>query len=1382
MGQAGLPLPPEFAAAQAAASESTTGTDWNKAVEALGQLARILERSEAEYSSSLRTRVMALASWAGEPSGSLPALDGQLRAALASLAEGDVATAGKKANALIEETLPKVVARRTAAREAGRSILTAARELGVSSESLESALRADAEALPVDWQASVEAVESTGAQVGETLRTRVAATLDSLRATLESVREYGVDPTEALTQIGELAGSVPTVPPQEVPAVLGKARAITEEPVVGIVAGLLDAVRPKLVEARRMGRDASDVFATMNRAREALRLKIYSEALAASQEAVDRVSSLTGDLETAKDEADSLAELLDRLGKSDFPIQRFVDAQNRIQDLLGRVELEPARSLLAETLRTLGSEAAQYFTERWTIVEGILPTARERNFLPEGIEGDLAKVKRELDEGQIADAGEGLSAIEVKLRTAAEPIVSHRVEELEQGFEDIPDEQLVAPVRRLLADADVNLRVKGDLAASLESLKRAEKEFTSVFAAHASALVEILEEERRTLESMGGAGDEIQRQIDEVQQIFNMGDFVKASRASQEIRTRAHQQQLLRSEDALSHAKLALVELGKMGVEAPALKVALDQAGESARGQRYAESYAKAAATQEAAVRMKTTAQALLDGLGQANQLYAELKQAGVAAEAHREKIRLAQVAYQALDFDGAKETLEVLMALMRSEKANAETRRLLSESDLLREDGHRLSLATEAPEKVVQEARAALDDGRSAEALQKARSVHAELVQLIKPVLTENLRTVEQDLEIARAAGLEIAPVVETVGEARRRLGSPVPLGVAELLESGRSRLIETRGFHEHAERALKRAGEALGQAELVHVNVPDGRTRFAELEGALKRREYARSVELASTLEREMIQLTYQQVSKTLAGFQAVLVRARQDGGDTSVAENLLMQARQALEEGRPLDGLQLAARSEAELERVELQIRIAQASLKTMQHKLAEAVKEGITAKVAHQKITEAEGAYRDHLYPIVLELAIDASDSLSFTRDSFRRSKESLDSADRQVKEAMELGADAVEVVPILEGARAAEQAGDYPEATRKGREAAEVARWAIERLYTGALSELRVQSEAVAQAGIDAASIGLAPTLQAAEVALQSREWRNASELLQKGRDAARQALDARLDARLAELDALYRALGDVAPAELAFREGARTRVNAERARGGIPQALSILAEEEGRTREVRRRDLQAQVAAFKERLWVGEKLGLDTTPVMELFSEAQLHLQSGQLDRVAPLLADAEGKLRSMVSPRLEDRIRETQTELVFAQDGLHVALNDVMERFQGIAELAPRSPVEAAQQVLQAGEELNRRKALHRELMNLHYLIDAALGRAAERHLETAEARKLLDESIRLRATDYPAALDKAREALRTLQGLLERSDGGSSGTFWPFRRPPGT
>ncbi len=1349
-------------------------------LEALLRLQEALRTTEEAYLGRVRARAEALADWAGEPRESRAALETRLTEALRPLLDGQPKEALERADAALRAEVPLARARHDRATEVGRGIVPVAKELGSPTEALEAALAADATASPLDWPDTVARLERANAEAGDALRERVTATLAALHTTLDSLRDFGVDPTEALTDLEEVSAQVPGAATPDIPRLLAAARGATEDPVVAVVASLLDGVRPRLVEARRLGRDASEVFAAMNRAREALRLRIYSEALAASQEAMDRVGQLTGDLDSAREEADSLARLLERLGAARFPTGPHLDRLARARDRLDRLDLQGASAALKEAVQILGEEAARHFSRKLEEVGRVLPIASERGFLPADGDREFDRVRALLDEGVIADAGEQLAALEVRLRAAAGPFIARRVEELEKGFADIPDEALVQPVRRLLADADVNLRIKEDLTASLESLKRAEREFSAIFAAHASSLVEMLEDERRTLEAMGGTGDEIQRQIDEVQQIFNMGDFVKASRASQEIRARVHQQQLVRTEDEISHAKLALVELAKMGVEAGALRTGLEQAQGAAAAQHYSDAYRSAYETQSAAARLKTQAQSILDGLAEANDLWQNLKGEGGAADAYREKIRLTKVAYQALDFEGAKETLEVLLALLKSEQANAETRRLLGECDLLREDAQRLSVPTEEIAGKIAVARTALEEGRSAEALGKARTTHGEVNALVRPVLSENLRALERDYEVAQAAGLDVATVLELLGESRRRLALPVPTGVAELLESARSRLIETRGFLEHAERAVKRAREAVSEAELVRApGIEALRERRGEVEAALKKRAYARTVELAGTLERETLQVVYQQVSKTLAAFQGVVARTRQEGGVTALAENLLMQSRTALEEGRALEALQLVASSESELELAQLQVRIAQGSLAAMEKKIAEAHHDGIHAKVAEEEFAKARGAFVEHHYADVLELSIDASDALALSQDNHRRSREALETADRQVKEALEVGADVAAVVGRLESARAAHQAGEYAEATRHAREAAEAARWGVDRLYTGVLAETRSLLETAREAGATQGLSEAEESVATAEAALRARDWRRATALLTEARGRCVVALDARVRSRTVELESLYVLTAEPSPTEVAFRDQALTRVKDEAARGAYAGAFATLRDEESRAREGLRAELQSRVAALKDKLWIGEKLGLDTTPVMELFSEAQLAVEAGKVEPVRSLVDRGQETLVHLIGGRLEEKLREVQTELVFAQDGLHVALDDVAGRLAKVGPLAKEGRVlDAAEIVLAGGEELNRRKALHRELLNLHYLIDAALGRAAERHLDTTEARKLLDESLRARATDYAVALDRARAALKLLQGQLKGAE--PPAPFWPFKRTP--
>jgi hypothetical protein len=120
--------------------------------------------------------------------------------------------------------------------------------------------------------------------------------------------------------------------------------------------------------------------------------------------------------------------------------------------------------------------------------------------------------------------------------------------------------------------------------------------------------------------------------------------------------------------------------------------------------------------------------------------------------------------------------------------------------------------------------------------------------------------------------------------------------------------------------------------------------------------------------------------------------------------------------------------------------------------------------------------------------------------------------------------------------------------------------------------------------------------------------------------------------------------------------------------------------------------------------------------------------------------------------------------LAEVDSELSFAREGLHVMVGTVPERIEQARELIKAgATIEAARSLLEGEEELNRRKALHRELLNLHYLVDGALLRAAEHRLDTGEARRLLEDSIRAHSQDYAVALEKARASLEILHRLLE-------------------
>jgi len=1300
--------------------------------------------------------------------------------------EGRLAESMDQIGRLLREDLPEAVERRRQVREMATTLVGQAKEHGAPTSQLEAAVDACADPDPESWPDAVPATEKAVREAGEALRERCIQSLESLKSSLAAASEYGVDPRPAQQTVEEAIARIGGSPPLEIAPIFLEARRSAEEPVVTVIAGFLDEVRPRISEARRLGRDPSEVFASMNRAREALRLKIYSEAFAASRDALDRVTHLTEDLETVQDEFQAVEEMVGRFRAVGFSAEPFEPALERIRAALERPDVPAAREGLKAIVVELGREALDFFLARWSSLEKLRGYARDRGFLPEATDRGVTEARELLDRGEIAESAERIARSEVEIRTAAAPYIARRVEEMEQGLADIPDEALTAPVRRLLADADVSLRVKEDLPGAVESLRRAEREFSAVFAAHASALVEVLESEGRVLESMGGATDEIQRQIDEVQQIFNMGDFVKASRSSQEIRTRAQQQQLLRSEEAVSHAKLSLVELETMGLDLAKFRTELDEAQAAARSGRYLDAFQRASRLEAAGARARAAAQQILDGMTRAQESLGRLSRSGIDPGPYHETLRGARLAFQSFEFDRARSGLDGLHQKLDEEEARLETSRLLVEVQQLIEDGRRLSSPMEPFTARWKQLKTEQETAPPEATRTAARLLHEELIAILRPVLEENLRALERDLDIARSAGVNVEKILAPLSEARRRVSLPVPSGAADLLDAARAEFVSTHGFVEHAERVAKRAREAFAQADLLHVDAVALRSGMDRLDQLLGQQQYARVIELGGPLERELLQSTYQHVSKTLAGFQATVNRLRQSGTDTSLAENLLHQARTALDESRPVEALQLASRSEAELERAELQRRIAEGSLEAVSGSLARAVADGIVASTAAEEYETAKVAFQQRAYPDVLERAMAALDALGAARDGHRRAREAVQSGERQVGEAAEQGADAGEASARLAEARQFVEQGVYSEAVRAARESTEMGRWAIERLFAAPLGELRRRVESARQEGLTGEVDPLDAIVTGSEAALRAREWATVREGLARAEAASRRVFEGVVDGRWREVEAEFARVGPVPPAEVARREDVKRQLDALRERRDFGAALALVRTEQELVRKRRVEELEAQMAGFKDRLWVGERLGVDTTRVMQTFSEARVAIDTHQLDSAEAILRRATAMLEPAIREPFGRRAKELQTEVTFAQDGLHVSVGGIRERLKEVEELDRGGHVlDAARMLLKVEEELNLRKSLHRELLNLHYLIDAALARANERHLDTSAARALLSESIRLRETDYAAALEKAREALRKLQEEGAVAPEGTAGapvasTFWPFRRPP--
>ncbi len=1354
----------------------------------MGHLAAVdegLTRAAIDHVERARTQALEIARWAGLGPARLAEFQTALPDSAAAVREDRLGEALGGLRSLLVDRFPEIGQHHGLARTSAEKLRASALELGLPTPALDVALTADASASVEAWPASVKRLEEAAAELGEAMRRSTLEALEALRRALGGLGSFGVDAAAARAKVELALARLPAAPPEEIAGLLGEVRAAAEEPIVTVVAGLLDEVRPRIASARKLGRDPSDVFAAMYRAREALRLKIYSEAIAAGQEALDKVRALTEDLDAAREELATLQEMVERFRSVGFTSATVVAQLERIRLHLDRSEVPPARELLAEAVRDLGNGAVGFFLERWKALDGERAFAEARGFLPAEATTELHEARSILDRGDLGGAADALARGEVALRTAAAPFVARRVEEMEIALRELPDERLTTPVRRMLADADVMLRVKEDLLGSLENLRGAEKALASAFASHAAALIAALEEQAQVLAAIGGAGDEIRHQIAEVEQLFRAGDFVRASQACKEIRARAVEQQKLRAEEAVAHAKLALAELEALDLDLAPMRKALEEAQGFTEDHRYADAYRAARVLEEDAGRRRGVARELHARFERAEATLGRVRDlAPEAAPALEKTLTEARAALRELEFDRAGTLAADLESRLEEAEARAETERRLGEIALLIEDGRQLGVPMEPFVARLDRLRTEATTAAAEATREGTRLLHEELVATVRPILEEHLQALERDLDVARSAGVALEAIVTKVAEARRRLANPVPTGSAKVLDELRRELFSVRGFVDQAERVARRVREALAQADLLHVDVAALRGKVDEIERALDAREYARVIKRGGSTERELIQATYEHVSKTLASFQAGVTQLRRAGGNAAVAENLLHQARMALDEGRPVEALQFAARSESELETATLQHRLAEGSLSAAEQSLVRATDEGIVATEATDGLKAAKEAFARNDFPEVLEQSMAVAETLAAARDGHRQARDALAAADRQLAEAVELGADVREATGRISEARAESLAGHYLAAVRLGREAIERARWSIERMFSAPLGELRHEIDVARTAGAGPEVDALDVVVTEAEASLRAGSWARVSSALSRAEEAGGRLFAALVDARRREIEAEAGPGGGGSDEEAARAAEIASRLEKSAAARDLEGALKLLQEELERVRESRREELGRALASFRDRLWIGERLGVDTTPVMQTFGEARIALDQGRFQVADRLLREASEALVGTLKAPFGKRRDTVANEVAFADGGLHVEVEPLRTQLKEVDELATAGKLlDAAAQLARTEQELNLRKSLHRELTNLHYLVDAALARADEKNVPADDARALLTESLRLRSTDYPAALEKAREALKVLQekGIsVGEAAPSAPGKVWPFQKMP--
>jgi hypothetical protein len=1330
-----------------------------------------LDSLRASFVTSLRQRARELARWAGNasPEGADP--EAVFSPAWEALESWELAEGIRWIEVHGLEVLPGSATRREGQIRTTEQTLALAAALGLETREVQARLERFVKASPLDLPTESQPLEEATNALRDQCRQEVLRQLTELSQVLRGLEAEGTDVAEPLAQLARLSADLEQADSEALAQKLPRAHEIVETIVVAVVASYVDEIRPRVAQAKQFSRDVQSALNEMNQAREHLRGRQYARALVCAQRALEIAEERVSDIESVRVEIQELRQLLRRLGQGGFPVTIYERAVEDAEARLNQGDLEGARGMAREAVRSVGREAVPFFQDQLASFKGLLEDLDRRGWGSPELRQELSRVAAWFQEGRFPEVAEGLAAVRSSIRAAVSPHLSQRLEELGRLLEELTDETSVSRIRGLMADADVTLKVRNDPRAALGFLDQASAELRTAALSRAEVVARELEEEIHVLQTMGVETAELSRDLSQVREIFRIGDFLRASQASQDLRARLLQQQLVRAEEAVSRAKLSIVEVSKMGLEPASVRGLLTEAQELIKKGRFGLAFDKAEAARREASQLRVTAQRILDSITRVAELLADQRRQGQSVEDLREyapRIATARMAYQAMDFAQAEKVAEGLRRDLETLVARREGGQEIARMRSLFESARAAGLAEpdwgSRLETIVQE----FEGSDPVQALQTLENLRGDILQRLRPALSSQIDRFEEDLRAARMVGMDTQAVEARLREAQRRLAEAYPAGVAESLEETRREFFQSRAFLEQALKALKAARDAVNEAEVVRADGTSLSLRLEEGSRRIEARDYAGAIQICSEIQKEAQERSRAHVTKALAGFQALVTKAKMEGALTMAAENLLARARTLLDQGKPVEALQVAAQSETELERVELQHSMAQSSLLRLEERIEAAVREHLVVPGAREDLERARDLFANGRYADVLDSVLAATDRLALQADLRKRARDAISKTRDLLEEYAPLDLDVTPLRSDLERAEALLEQGEYGPARSLAMTVAEGARNLVETRLYASLEEVRHLARSLSALGPEGV-----PAVQAlidkAEEQLRQRQWLASQRLQQEARDQARRMLEAGVSEVRTRLETVWKS---IPPEPGEDRERLRQEVDQKVQAQDTEGALRLLhqALEEAQTRRISRleqetRDLERSV------LW-GEKLGVDTTPVMELFSEARLNLESRNLEVVSAGLAKAREQLALLLGSRLEERLRDLEGELAFAKEGLNVSVGPVESLLKQVEDFRQRhDPVSATELLLKAEEELNERKARHRELTNLSYLVDAALAQASERKVSTGRAKELLAEALRLRATDYTQAIEMARSALTELQRLLSSPPGEPSG-----------
>lgn len=776
--------------------------------------------------------------------------------------------------------------------------------------------------------------------------------------------------------------------------------------------------RDRFVLANKVGVDMTKPIMLLNTARDNLKLGKFEEAIDYAERSRQEVDQSLEMFYKARDQIVELAKAVK------FTTDLGADS-NALKDILTEARKRFEAREYEETSDTTQKGLAECKKISYDRVMVVIDSSDESVKLCKKLGADATEAERTLQKALDSLAKEDMLEAVANAKDSQEAahaaltrFMSDKLQSLDQFVKGYNGEADLYGVGEDLTNARQQI-AQFQFEDASASLLAATKRIESIGQGECDRLITAAGERIKAVASMGVDVADLEILLTRAQDSLEKRVFEEATARAREVlehadglMTRAIQAEFSSMKDILDEAKT-------VGIDTDESKSKLKDARSLIDSSMLADAYVIIKDTKSALTQKIARYDGIKAKIEKAEELLSEAGRVRAEVASASKKLELAKRAFGDGDLDETERQLDSCMQEAEKNLGMYLAAKFILASKESIELAQSHGIKTEDASTLLAKAKDLMKQKKYDEALTTAKETDAEVRKVLSSSVSEMIKDLQRLLTDARNVGVDTTNPDKLAEKAAALFKTGSYLEALRCIASAEEDINQVKNLSSQAAVEIRAARNSLKDADTLDMDVGRAREYLDQAIEALTRHQYAIALELAHKSAEQSSEITKNRVWDTLTNFKDRLDKYASEGVPLGMADNFVTDGLRAFKEGRYQDSLKLAMKTEAEMERAELQRDITTRAVELARRKLNEANTEGIKSEKLDGTVARAEKLLAEGKYVDAMSAAVESGDELHSIRENLDTLRVELSMAKERIERLRKVNADTHEPDALLE---------------------------------------------------------------------------------------------------------------------------------------------------------------------------------------------------------------------------------------------------------------------------------------------------------------------------------------------------------------------------